>query len=282
MKKALFFFWGVTLTAGLPLVAQNNRTAGPEAYSVVFLDKNVQADSIPPALGEAVVGRTVLPVRLSDQALLRLARIEAVRMGGNAIQILPDREPGRKNARKGMRVAVFHLDDPSPFEREIVWTATRKLNWSDFKGSPPAAAAADSVQFRLEMGAVSACGLEVIPTGVTAGGRLEVDVLAKFVCLRSWVRDAVRDEYTLLHEQGHFDIAELFARKIRKELQTKSFRSATYATDGIAYLEEMNRAMNRYQEQYDRETGSGIYQKAQAEWNRRIERELEELQAFAY
>ena len=43
--------------------------------------------------------------------------------------------------------------------------------------------------------------------------------------------DSHKTDYILKHEQGHFDIAEIFARKLNKKMSEYKFNKTTYKTD---------------------------------------------------
>ncbi len=46
-------------------------------------------------------------------------------------------------------------------------------------------------------------------------------MVAFFDRQRSWVKNEAKLDYVLRHEQGHFDIFEVYTRKIRKALSEK-------------------------------------------------------------
>src|SRR5687767_2989297 len=92
----------------------------------------------------------------------------------------------------------------------IVWSESRRLTWDDFKARPP------SGQL---VGAKSALGF-----GFVFGCRdnqLHTRVVARFHPQQSYVgyriiSSGLASRAGLQHEQIHFDLAELYARKIRK------------------------------------------------------------------
>lgn len=53
--------------------------------------------------------------------------------------------------------------------------------------------------------------------------RVVVDVYAYFSPRQSWYHKDMADDHLLSHEQLHFDITELYARKLRKKIATYSF-----------------------------------------------------------
>src|SRR5687767_2000030 len=85
------------------------------------------------------------------------------------------------------------------------WSSTRKLAWSDYKGRPdPASDAAASTTTYL--------GIDYHFSN--NGFTYKID--SRFSKTRSW--GLHKTEYILSHEQGHFDIAEVYARKLHQKM----------------------------------------------------------------
>jgi hypothetical protein len=90
----------------------------------------------------------------------------------------------------------------------------------------------------------------------------------------SWVR-AGRDEYTLNHEQRHFDVVKLVVERFKQKIKPGNLTVEDYnSIIQHEYLESW-REMTRLQDQYDSETGHGINHASQAAWNQRIDEELQ-------
>ena len=90
----------------------------------------------------------------------------------------------------------------------------------------------------------------------------------------SWVK-AGRDDYGLNHEQRHFDIVKLVAERFKQKIKPGNLTVADYNSIIQNQFLESWREMTRVQEQYDSETGHGLNQLAQADWNQRIDADLE-------
>jgi hypothetical protein len=95
------------------------------------------------------------------------------------------------------------LEDVRPYETTINWSQHRQLEWGDFKGEFPG----DE-----NYAAVSHNGIEAM-AGLTR--RSDVKVKAIFYTQTSWVETTTLSSDVLLHEQTHFDLTELYARKMR-------------------------------------------------------------------
>jgi predicted secreted Zn-dependent protease len=78
----------------------------------------------------------------------------------------------------------------------------------------------------------------------------------------------------LLHEQGHFDITELYARKLDEAIREYNFNPKKFKTDlDQIYKDIMDEKEDR-QNRYDLETDFSRNQEKQAEWIKKIQKEL--------
>lgn len=88
--------------------------------------------------------------------------------------------------------------------------------------------------------------------------------------------------YILKHEQTHFDITELYTRKLRQLISQKDF---TKVKNVVSEIDRMyKRIANEWQKEenkYDSETQHGINGARQNIWNENIAAQLKELDAFA-
>jgi hypothetical protein len=157
----------------------------------------------------------------------------------------------------------------SSSEKHILWSQARKLEWKDFKGKVPS---------RTQMAAESNLQISAEQEKSTTDSFI-VTVRAEFIKSNSWVR--IKDGAILAHEQGHFDITEIFARKLRKEFKETSFTSRNFnSTFSKLYSKTWNdyRAMEK---QYDKETDHSRKYEKQEEWFVKISTELKMLEEFA-
>ena len=162
---------------------------------------------------------------------------------------------------------AFTTDPTSDTKNVIVWNEYRTLTWEDFKGKRTEDAAGDA-------GTV----VQIKAKPYMVKGQVKYDVAAVFVKNKSW-SDAQTNEL-LAHEQLHFDIAELYARKIRQV-------SAELVEAGEQDVKDYNRAIQKLLHesdevdiQYDMETLHGAMVNKQAEWSKKVKSELKALGQF--
>lgn len=162
-----------------------------------------------------------------------------------------------------------NLDYGQEIVESISWEASRKLNWNDFKGSvPPAAVAA----------ATTASGISYNYSANLMHHEVQLDfeVTAFFYPKESWYKPDICDAAILQHEQLHFDISELFARKMRMKLRNTSFTENVKSEIRKIYRETI-KEMEKLQDMYDWETNFSRNDEAQERWNARIKDALERL-----
>ncbi|MBA2611331.1 MAG: hypothetical protein H0U95_05115 [Bacteroidetes bacterium] len=143
----------------------------------------------------------------------------------------------------------------------------KHLSWDDFRGKPEPRNSIASTHYDL----IKKCYLkEDFAT---------VQIVAVFFPSESWKRK--KKDGVLIHEQKHFDIVELFARKLRKKIQEGSY---TNYNDLIKKLEDLYRydqkELDHYQNQYDRATNYSRNVRRQRKWNKRISDELNDLSNY--
>jgi predicted secreted Zn-dependent protease len=143
----------------------------------------------------------------------------------------------------------------------IEWNSYYQLQWNDFQGAPGADAIGD---------AGTAVQIKASPYLVKK--KVHYEVRALFNKKKSWKRET--SDAVLTHERLHFDIAELYARLIRKkisELRNENINDIKVYNAAIeAILEESNDADTRY----DLETLHGAIQKKQLLWEQKIKSQL--------
>lgn len=151
-------------------------------------------------------------------------------------------------------------------EETIPWSADRKLQWSDFKGS----------YFKTEWAAaITATGISYTFLTREQNGQqfLEIEVKCEFFPQKSWYRPELCDIVILSHEQLHFDIAELYARKFRKRLAESIFTDNVMEEVRDIYKQTL-KELTIFQNKYDRETDFSKDLQKQSLWNRSIAEEL--------
>lgn len=149
----------------------------------------------------------------------------------------------------------------------LEWREYRKLSWEDFQGKPGENAAGDagtSVQIKAKPYLIK--------------NKVRYDVSVFFNKDKSWKRD--QSPELLAHEQLHFDLAEVFARKIRKKITELNKQDVSNVKAYNQAIQQLLEESNEADRQYDIETLHGALDQKQAEWAEKIKRELVALKAY--
>lgn len=155
-----------------------------------------------------------------------------------------------------------------PDDDLINWSPGRKLRWTDYLAEPDTrsgAAASTSTQIGFEYH--------------VRDNKLTYTITCRFSRTKSWGR--YKNDYILSHEQGHFDIAEVFTRKLVKAISGYSFNPASYKNDLRDIYTGIMSDKEKLQQEYDSETDYSRNKPKQEEWLKKIKNMLDELERFS-
>ena len=158
--------------------------------------------------------------------------------------------------------------------QNIPWKADRMLNWADFQGKPDAGS--------------SFLAYTAYTLGYSSkydqGGKITVSVTCSFDRNKSWKTPDKLTDKLLLHEQLHFYVAEIYARKMRKAFHdyaaTHKAGAGTSADLDKIFISLMKESHD-YNDAYDAATTHSINEEKQEEWRKKIVDELNALEAYA-
>jgi hypothetical protein len=139
----------------------------------------------------------------------------------------------------------------------IKWSPDYKLNVNDFK-SPKydfKSGKHDTSKFKVLAYSCVAIGYSFS----TEKGKLIVDAFGLFYRDSSWMK--APDEATLKHEQGHFDITEIYARKFEKAVRAMdNIKDPSFWTSFQKTYDEINALHLKEQDKYDDYAFTGLGQ----------------------
>jgi hypothetical protein len=148
---------------------------------------------------------------------------------------------------------------------QFQWQEHSRLSWDDFRGSAYIANAA---------AAVTNCGIGIKTNVSTPGTRPEIIVYNTFYTGKSWVRTDAKIQSILDHEQGHFDLCEIYTRKLRERVSKFDITIAHEKQALINTYTTLNKEYESRQQAYEQETIHGTNIKEQKRWLDMISREL--------
>ena len=182
--------------------------------------------------------------------------------------------PAPPPVRLPSAAAASAAQPADPGSTSVPWSRTFPLSWSDFKGPAPSGGI-EGARTVYELNYEWQC----------RGTAFQYVVTAEFLPARSWVKptvvvDPAESARVLGHEQTHFNVTEVFARRMRR------YFSELY--NPCAQTEEVLRtAVDRYvsdeaamQKRYDDDTRYGLDVARQRIWERDVLGMLKELEKF--
>lgn len=160
------------------------------------------------------------------------------------------------------------------FAQKIKWEEDKKLSWSNFKSNI-------NRQRGNNVVAYTNCGwVYSVVKSTNPKSPVKIKVETFFNEDKSWKDVKQINDYVLNHEQKHFDIAEVFARKLRKEVADNIQTSGDYNKKFQGIYNRILKEYTEFQMSYDKETEHGMNKDRQAEYNALISEELENLKSY--
>jgi hypothetical protein len=148
----------------------------------------------------------------------------------------------------------------------IYYSVKRPLKWDDFQSKIPVS--------RFDAQVYPSIGYEEHVSVVNSIINVDLAIKVSLPKSAAWVRDGMQNDYTLNHEQRHFDIAKIVAEHFKQKINAGNLTVSNY--EGIINFEYLDtyREMDKLQKQYDDETRHGTDRRAQLKWDLRIDKEL--------
>lgn len=153
---------------------------------------------------------------------------------------------------------------------KIRWEKNDDLKWKYFEAKP---------NINSPMAANTYTNTEFVMS--FKDGKFDWKVDCYFSPDKSWVKKELRSEGLLKHEQLHFDIAELNARMIRKELSELNLEGLEDSKKLQLVFEEGLDNLAETQIAYDKDTDHGIILTYQDKWEKNIRAELRKYKKYA-
>ena len=163
---------------------------------------------------------------------------------------------------------IFTMTSPSVLEDEkIIWSEDYRLTWSDFKaphreGVPYVASTSSGVSFSYS---ISDNNGEI---------DLKVTIHSNFYPESSWVNPVDATAYILAHEQAHFDISEIHARILRKEISETTF-SKNLKKEITTLYNSVEKKRVSMQQLFDKESDHSKIKAKELEWEAFIIKQLQ-------
>ncbi|QIL76183.1 hypothetical protein [Hymenobacter sp. HDW8] len=267
---AAFLFLFLTACAPTAVVSSLQRASPLPANEGFLVTKETEiVDEQAKELGDIYIKDAGLAVNCSYEKVLALATNEARQLGANVLQIYEHQVPDMRSTCHRIRAKALRVPDLSRYEKEIVWHPSRRLKQADFKGStesrPFEAATSSNIRYKY--------------MGRVFQDNIQLTVETFFNCQESYFKGTQDVAHTLEHEQGHFDITEIQARRFVKAIKEQVADTKELEIKHETIYRQIISEAQRMHDKYDSE----IYpdHSKQAAWLQQIEQQLNDLQPFA-
>lgn len=155
----------------------------------------------------------------------------------------------------------------------IAWNESYILSWSDFKDNPDNKDRAVAIT---ASGITFGFSIKQTETQVVS---FTTNVLAHFYQEQSWYKQEKANIHILGHEQLHFDITELFARKFRYRISELKV-SNSISSELKKLHNTIKKELTSMQDAYDAETDFSRNVEQQAKWQAQIAMDLVKLSIY--
>ena len=137
------------------------------------------------------------------------------------------------------------------------------LTWGDFKGETDTAS---------QWGALTHSGIRLRYEYRKNNDSMMAQVrLLPFMDLnKSWCKPYAMNDYTLAHEQRHFDIAAIVTNELASEIEQTNFRLVDFAETIMNLHTKYIKRLEKMQKEYDEATAHGDNLEQQLNWNEKI------------
>lgn len=167
----------------------------------------------------------------------------------------------------------------------ILWQENKKLKIQDFKADNKDTVKVNRQQF---LGAISAIRIEYSSFQRNKNSVPNFSIKTYFDPNESWM--LLKNDYVLQHEQIHFDLTELYARKMRKSVESLRQKNITNISIYRKKIQHWNAMKEKASNQFDADNqdyyikiGQKIlFQKnpKQEAWKKKVDRELFQYSLF--
>lgn len=167
----------------------------------------------------------------------------------------------------------------------ILWQENKKLKIQDFKADNKDTVKVNKQQF---LGAISAIRIEYSSFQRNKNSVPDFSIKTYFDPNESWM--LLKNDYVLQHEQIHFDLTELYARKMRKSVESLRQKNVTNISIYRKKIQHWNVMKEKASNQFDADNqdyyikiGQKIlFQKnpKQEAWKKKVDRELFQYSLF--
>lgn len=249
---------------------EKGKNLTPSNRNGIFI---ISRDSLPIndslLLGTIATKHNGLTGKCNFRQVKQFAENEAKKIGGNVLVITQHSYPDMLiNPCHRLKGKIYAVPFPKKYEKEILWSENRKLEIVDFKGS----------KINRPFVAATSSYFGYTTTFIRKSDTFKFEVDTYFDCQASYFKTSQNDNFNLSHEQLHFDITELYARKFVQRVASEITNFQDFRLKAEKIGDEMTRQLQVEQDAYDTEVYSNL--ERQQIWDEKIQNELNDLSMY--
>lgn len=264
MPRSTLFLWiaMAILTSGcgpkLFIHTTQAIPALPDTARYVILGENDSTKIGGEKIGQASYVETVYTSPWRERRIVEFFRSAALSNGANLVKVTYDQHSGHHSLGR-VDVLFYKVPDLQTYETRIEWSVDRRLTVADFK--------AEAV-----MGSRSHCDFYLNADFGKGDIKGRFSTRAIFYTSNSWIDPKAANRAELLtHEQGNFDLCEIYRRQLEKALgESHRIHYLNWRREGERIYKQIYAAYLATRAQYDSETDHGLDYAKQAIWTKKI------------
>lgn len=253
---------------GTKITAKQDPLLFSDFVFVSDLDENYPITGI--EIGTIKSGDNGLSTDCDYKSVIENLKVICRQNGANVMKIIQHWPPDQMSSCDRVKAKIYKVEDYKIYQKKIEWSNMRKLTWQDFKSTPQG-------NNDMNIAAQISCGFSLQNNEKPMFGDENLYVKNTFKCKSSWVRQGMNTAEVLAHEQGNFDLSEVYARLLRKKL-TEENLIVFHKVDQSTMI--FNDFFSKYLERrdlYETQTDHGRNADEQARWSIDIANELRDL-----
>lgn len=219
-------------------------------------------------IGQKELKDNSLSINCDDWTMMEQVKREARKAGSNLLRIDERKKPSTCGSRcHQIKASDFKVDNPRDCEK-IHWHPSRKLEVEDFRG------ATENRAFQ----AFTHSEIEYYIRPKLFKDEFHIKVRTHFNCFKSYFKKSESDSSVLAHEQLHFDITEIYARRLYKALLEANLDPNQLRNQLNKLLNDITIRLSVTQDKYDAEVYGNP--ELQTKWNSWVTTELDKLKDY--
>lgn len=179
---------------------------------------------------------------------------------------IKDHATYNRKLAKSVKLQIFEKSRKSD-QDTVFYDSDRPLTWNDFLERPSRTNRNNAMIFT----SLAMEGNPFMEDGVLV---LPLEIKIYMLPGSSWVRADGKNDYSLNHEQRHFDVSRVVGNRLINKLKGLDLNPENYEAEVNDAFFDSFREMNKLQEIYDARTRHGLDRNAQYRWDNILDQAL--------